>query len=92
MAGRVIGSCSPTAIKFVSSDGSNSTSSCNFSVIREWRFKQGGSAPSCIIVEIQAFAFAAASTNQLVSLDARLDGNDDDDYITGSQPQFMEGQ
>jgi hypothetical protein len=93
MAGRVIGNCSPTQIKFVAADNSNSTSSGSFQVIpgMALKFVQGGNAPSCIIVEIQGTAFAAASTNQLVSLDALLDGNDDDDYITGSQPQFMEG-
>ena len=91
MADRIIGTCRPTAIKFAASDDSNSTSSGSYSLISgmSMNFVQGGNAPSCVIVEFQAQVHAPAAGNTVLSLDARLDDNDDDNYITGDQPQFM---
>jgi hypothetical protein len=91
-AERIVGSCKPTAVKFVVSDRVNITAS--FTPVRvpdmALTFTQGGNAPSCIIVEVQAIGYAPTTGDRFLALDARLHG-DNSDYITGTQPAFMAG-
>lgn len=86
---RTVGTCAPTKLKYVTSDLFNSTADGSFVAVPEisLAFVQGGTAPGCVIVEFSGQAFASGPGNALISVDARLDGNDDDNYFP-PQPQL----
>ena len=91
-ADRVVGACRPTTVKFAATDTSQTTSSGSFVLITgmSLNFVQGGSTPSCVILEFQAQLHAPAAGNALLSINAILDNDGNLTPINASQPQLME--
>ena len=88
-AAKTTGKCTPAHIDFVASDKASASSSSSLLPVPDMfmSFTQGGNAASCVILQFQAQAHAPNATSSLIGLDARLDGDDTDNYFP-PQPQF----
>lgn len=86
---KITGKCTPAHIAFVASDKASATSSGGLLPVPDMflSFTQGGNAASCVMLQFQAQAHAPGTTSSLIGLDARLDGDDTDNYFP-PEPQF----
>jgi hypothetical protein len=75
IAAAITGSCSPTKVKFIASEGIFQIDSTSFQTAPEstLAFVQGGAQPSCVIVSVSAQPIASGGSALTIRL--TLDGN-----------------